>query len=67
MLFLIKLETLKILFYFLFLFFCGSRLNEMEKLPFVSLMNGFFFLVGQSMGMEILLPTRISLVDGDCR
>ena len=39
----------------------------MEKLPFVSLMNGFFFLVGQSMGMEILLPTRISLVDGDCR
>ena len=43
-----------------------SRLNEMEKLPFVSLMNGFF-LVGQSMGMEILLPTRISLVDGDCR
>ena len=37
----------------------------MEKLPSVSLMIGFF--LGQSMGMEILLPTRISLVDGDYR
>ena len=41
----------------------------MEKLPSVSLMNRFLFIyfVGQSMGMEILLPTRISLVDGDYR